>query len=121
MRENAFDAGLTFCDTADASPLGATLETVGRTEEYIGRWLKGRRVQIALATKFFGPMGQGPNEKGGSRKHIFKAVEGSLRRLNTDYIDLYQMHFPDPETPIDESLRAFNDLVHRGKDLYPSF
>jgi 1-deoxyxylulose-5-phosphate synthase len=118
IMDKAFDAGVTFFDTADAYPLGATLETVGRTEEYIGRWLKGRREQIVLATKFFGPMGQGPNEKGGSRKHIFKAVEGSLRRLNTDYIDLYQMHFPDSETPIDETLRALDDLVHSGKVLY---
>ncbi len=118
IMDRAFDEGVTFFDTADAYPLGATLETVGRTEEYIGRWLKGRRDQIVLATKFFGPMGQGPNDKGGSRKHIFKAVEESLRRLNTDYIDLYQMHFPDSETPIDETLRALDDLVHSGKVLY---
>ena len=118
IMDRAFDEGVTFFDTADAYPLGATLETVGRTEEYIGRWLKGRRDQIVLATKFFGPMGQGPNDKGGSRKHIVKAVEESLRRLNTDYIDLYQMHFPDSETPIDETLRALDDLVHSGKVLY---
>jgi len=118
IMDRAFDASVTFFDTADAYPLGATLETVGRTEEYIGRWLKGRRDQIVLATKFFGPMGQGPNDKGGSRKHIVKAVEESLRRLNTDYIDLYQMHFPDSETPIDETLRALDDLVHSGKVLY---
>ena len=75
IMDRAFDASVTFFDTADAYPLGATLETVGRTEEYIGRWLKGRRDQIVLATKFFGSMGQGPNDKGGSRKHIFKAIE----------------------------------------------
>ncbi|GHO70113.1 oxidoreductase [Ktedonobacter sp. SOSP1-52] len=118
IMQKAFDAGVTFFDTADAYPLGASLETVGRTEEYIGRWLKGRREQIVLATKFFGKMGQGPNEQGGSRKHIVQAVEASLRRLQTDYIDLYQMHFPDPETPLDETLRALDDLVHSGKVLY---
>ena len=118
IMQKAFDAGVTFFDTADAYPLGASLETVGRTEEYIGRWLKGRREQIVLATKFFGKMGQGPNETGGSRKHILQAVEASLRRLQTDYIDLYQMHFPDAETPLDETLRALDDLVHSGKVLY---
>ncbi len=119
IMSKAFDAGVTLFDTADAYPLGATLETVGRSEEYIGRWLKGRRDQVVLATKFFfGPVGGGPNDKGGSRKHIVQAVEGSLRRLQTDYIDLYQMHFPDHETPIDETLRALDDLVHSGKVLY---
>ncbi|EFH83337.1 aldo/keto reductase [Ktedonobacter racemifer] len=118
IMQKAFDAGVTFFDTADAYPLGASLETVGRTEEYIGGWLKGRREQIVLATKFFGKMGQGPNEQGGSRKHIVQAVEASLRRLQTDYIDLYQMHSPDPETPLDETLRALDDLVHSGKVLY---
>src|SRR5438094_4185327 len=93
IMSKAFDAGVTFFDTADAYPLGATLETVGRTEEYIGHWLTGRRDRIVvLATKFFAPKGPGPNGKGGSRKHIVKAVEESSRRLNTDYIDLYQMH-----------------------------
>jgi 1-deoxyxylulose-5-phosphate synthase len=121
IMSKAFEAGVTFFDTADAYPLGATPETVGRTEEYIGRWLQGlqgRRDQVVLATKFSGPMGSGPNDKGGSRKHIFQAVEGSLRRLRTDYIDLYQMHFPDQETPIDETLHALNDLVRSGKVLY---
>lgn len=118
IMEKAFDNGVTFFDTADAYPLGATSETVGRTEEFIGRWLKGHREQVVLATKFFGKMGDGPNEQGGSRKHIVQAVEASLRRLQTDYIDLYQMHFPDSETPLDETLRALDDLVHSGKVLY---
>jgi aryl-alcohol dehydrogenase-like predicted oxidoreductase len=92
---------------------------VGRTEKYIGSWLsKGKREQIVLATKFFAPMGDRPNEKGGSRKHIMQAVEASLRRLQTDSIDLYQIHAPDPETPLDETLRALDDLVRSGKVLY---
>src|SRR6266567_1996325 len=118
IMSKAFEHGVTFFDTADAYPLGATIETVGRTEEYVGSWLKGRREQIVLATKFFGKMGSGPNDQGGSRKHIMKAVEDSLRRLQTDYIDLYQMHFPDFETPLDETLSALDDLVRSGKVLY---
>jgi aryl-alcohol dehydrogenase-like predicted oxidoreductase len=121
IMSKAFEAGVTFFDTADAYPLGATSETVGRTEEYIGRWFQGhpgRRNQVVLATKFYGQVGNGPNDQGGSRKHIVQAIEGSLRRLQTDYIDLYQMHFPDHETPIDETLSALDDLVHSGKVLY---
>jgi aryl-alcohol dehydrogenase-like predicted oxidoreductase len=118
IMDKAFDYGVTFFDTADAYPLGSTLESKGRTEEYVGNWLKGRREQIVLATKFFGEMGTGPNDRGGSRKHIFQAVEASLRRLQTDYIDLYQMHFPDYETPLNETLQALDDLVHSGKVRY---
>ena len=118
IMSKAFDNGVTFFDTADAYPLGATPETVGRTEEFVGNWLKGRRDDVVLATKFFGKVGPGPNDKGGSRKHIMQAVEGSLRRLQTDYIDLYQMHHTDMETPLDETLRALDDLVHSGKVLY---
>src|SRR5919205_2663184 len=90
----------------------------GRTEEIIGRWLRGRREDIVLATKCRSPMGPGPNEGGLSRKHIIAAAESSLKRLQTDYIDLYQMHAPDPETPIDETLRALDDLVRDGKVRY---
>jgi aryl-alcohol dehydrogenase-like predicted oxidoreductase len=118
IMDKAFDYGVTFFDTADVYPIGGTQESKGRTEEYIGNWLKGRREQIVLATKFFGEMGAGPNDRGGSRKHIFQAVEASLRRLQTDYIDLYQMHFVDFETPLDETLRALDDLVHSGKVRY---
>ncbi|HEY7419201.1 MAG TPA: aldo/keto reductase [Ktedonobacteraceae bacterium] len=118
IMDKAFDSGVTFFDTADGYPLGGTLESAGRTEEYIGRWLKGRREQIVLATKFFAQMGAGPNDRGGSRKHVFQAIEASLHRLQTDYIDLYQMHFPDYETPLDETLSALDDLVHSGKVRY---
>lgn len=118
IMDKAFDYGVTFFDTADVYPIGRTPDQLGRTEEYIGNWLKGRREQIVLATKFYGETGTGPNDRGGSRKHIFQAVEASLRRLQTDYIDLYQMHFPDFETPLDETLRALDDLVHSGKVRY---
>jgi aryl-alcohol dehydrogenase-like predicted oxidoreductase len=118
IMDKAFEYGVTFFDTADVYPIGRTPEIAGRTEEFIGNWLKGRREQIVLATKFFGEMGTGPNERGGSRKHILQAVEASLRRLQTDYIDLYQMHFVDFETPLDETLRALDDLVRGGKVRY---
>jgi aryl-alcohol dehydrogenase-like predicted oxidoreductase len=118
IMDKAFEHGITFFDTADVYPLGGGLERVGRTEEFVGTWLKGRREQIVLATKFNGQMGDGPNDRGGSRKHIMQAVEASLRRLQTDYIDLYQMHAPDYETPLDETLRALDDLVHSGKVRY---
>lgn len=118
IMENAFEHGVTFFDTANVYPLGATPETIGRTEEYVGRWLKGRRDQIVLATKFGMKVGNGPNSQGGSRKHILHAVEESLRRLQTDYIDLYQMHTTDPRTPLEETLRALDDLVRSGKVRY---
>lgn len=118
IMDKAFEHGVTFFDTADVYPIGRTPDLLGRTEEYIGTWLKGRREQIVLATKFAGETGPGANERGGSRKHILQAVEASLRRLQTDYIDLYQMHSPDYDTPIDETLRALDDLVHSGKARY---
>jgi 1-deoxyxylulose-5-phosphate synthase len=118
IMDTALEFGVDFFDTSDAYPLGGNLGTIGRTEEIIGRWLKGRRDQIVLATKCFVPTGKAPNQSGLSRKHIFEAVEGSLRRLQTDYIDLYQTHSPDPSTPIDETMRALDDLVHQGKVRY---
>ena len=84
----------------------------------IGKWLKGKRDKVILATKCWVPMGRKPNDGGLSRKHIFEAVEASLRRLQTDYIDLYQAHAPDPETPLDETMRAFDDLTRQGKVRY---
>ncbi len=118
IMDAAVEQGVDFFDTADGYPMGGTLETVGRTETIIGKWLKGRRDKIVLATKCWVPMGRGANDGGLSRKHIFDAVEGSLRRLQTDYIDLYQAHAPDPETPLDETMRAFDDLTRQGKVRY---
>ena len=116
----ADQAGVNFIDTADVYPLGADIEEVGTTEEIVGRWLSDRnaRERIVLATKCRGKMGKNPNDAGLSRKHIIDACEQSLRRLQTDYIDLYQVHSPDAETPIEETLRALDDLVHAGKVRY---
>ena len=118
IMDTAAELGVDFFDTADGYPMGGNLDTVGTTETIVGKWLKGRRDKIVLATKCWVPMGRGPNDGGLSRKHIFDAVEGSLRRLQTDYIDLYQAHAPDPETPLDETLRAFDDLTRQGKVRY---
>jgi aryl-alcohol dehydrogenase-like predicted oxidoreductase len=108
----ALDAGITLFDTADV--YGGQ----GKSEEFLGKILKGRRQEVVLATKFGMKMGDGRHKSGGSRKYIMSAVEDSLRRLDTDYIDLYQLHRPDPETPIDETLRALDDLVRSGKVRY---
>jgi len=116
--DTAAEAGITFIDTADVYPLGGTLETVGRTEEILGRWLQGRRHDFIIATKCSGAMSHRRWDRGNSRKHILDAIEGSLRRLRTDYIDLYQLHAPDPSTPIDETLRALEDVVRAGKVRY---
>ncbi|MGH8014204.1 MAG: aldo/keto reductase [Candidatus Binataceae bacterium] len=118
IMDTAVERGVDFFDTADGYPMGGTLETVGATETIVGKWLKGKRDKIVLATKCWVPMGRGANDRGLSRKHIFDAVEASLRRLQTDYIDLYQAHAPDPETPLDETMRAFDDLVRQGKVRY---
>jgi 1-deoxyxylulose-5-phosphate synthase len=116
--DRASEGGVTFLDTADVYPVGGDLSTTGRTEEIIGRWLRGRRDDFVLATKCVGRTGPQPWQAGASRKHITAAVEASLRRLQTDYIDLYQLHFPDAATPIDESLHALDDLVRAGKVRY---
>jgi 1-deoxyxylulose-5-phosphate synthase len=118
IMDKAAEAGIDFFDTADAYPLGGDLSTKGRTEEIIGRWLAGKRDRIILATKCFAPTGPSPMDGGNSRKHIMFAVEASLRRLGTDYIDLYQLHGYDRNTPIDETLSALDDLVHSGKVRY---
>lgn len=120
IMDRAEAAGVTFFDTADVYPLGGDPESRGRTEGIVGQWLhdRGARERIVLATKCRNAMGPGPNDAGLSRKHIISACEASLRRLATDYIDLYQVHAPDSDTPIDETLRALDDLVHAGKVRY---
>jgi aryl-alcohol dehydrogenase-like predicted oxidoreductase len=118
IMDKAFEAGINFFDTADMYPLGSSFDKVGSTEEIIGDWLQGRRDKVVLASKCFGKMGPGANEQGLSRKHIMQAIEDSLRRLKTDYLDLYQAHSFDASTPIDETLRAFDDLVTQGKVRY---
>jgi aryl-alcohol dehydrogenase-like predicted oxidoreductase len=114
----AAEAGVTFLDTADVYPVPPSPETAGRTEEILGKWLQGKRDRFVLATKCRIRVGHEINDEGLSRRHILRAVEDSLRRLHTDYLDLYQAHSPDPDTPLDESLRAFDDLVRQGKVRY---
>jgi 1-deoxyxylulose-5-phosphate synthase len=116
--DRAAAGGITFLDTADVYPLGGGFETVGRTEEIVGRWLEGRRIDFVVATKCVGAMSARRWDRGASRKHVLDAIEGSLRRLRTDYVDLYQLHHPDPETSIDETLRALDDVVRAGKARY---
>ncbi len=114
----AADKGITFIDTADAYPLGGDLTTAGRTEEIVGQWLQGKRDDYVIATKCFAPMGTRPWNMGNSRRHIMDSIDASLRRLRTDFIDLYQLHFDDPGVPLEESLGALDDLVRAGKVRY---
>ena len=104
----ALDAGINVIDTAD-------VYSAGESEEIVGAALKGRRDDVVLATKSYNPMGRDPNSRGSSRRWIMRACEESLRRLDTDYIDLYQLHRPDEHTDIDETLGALSDLVRQGK------
>lgn len=110
--DQCIEEGITFFDTSDI--YGGR----GRSEEFMGPALRPHRRNVVIATKCAGPMGEGPYWSGLSRKYIIEAVEASLRRLETDYIDLFQVHFPDPKTPIDETLHALDDLVRDGKIRY---
>jgi len=110
----ALDLGITFFDTADVYPRGNS----GASEALIGEFLGDRRKDVVVATKFGLPFGGDMNKKGGSRGYIMKAVEDSLKRLRTDWIDLYQYHKPDPATPVEETLRALDDLIRQGKVRY---
>ena len=116
--DRAAAGGITFLDAADVYPVGGGFQTAGRTEEIMGRWLEGHRHEFIVATKCGGAMSERPWDRGTSRKHVLDAIDASLRRLRTDYVDLYQLHHPDPETPIEESLRALDDVVRAGKARY---
>src|SRR5438105_7317688 len=115
LMDRAFDAGINVFDTANA--YGG-----GRSETYIGRWLKTKgaavRQQLLVSSKVFNATGPGPNDRGLSRRHILQQVDESLARLQTDRLDMYLIHEPDPETPLDETLRALEDVVRAGKVLY---
>jgi len=114
----AADGGIDFLDTADVYPLGGDLKTVGRTEEIVGKWLQGKRHNHIIATKCVGRVGPKGWNQGMSRKHILEAIDASLRRLKTDYVDLYQLHGFDPATPLDEALEALDTIVKTGKARY---
>lgn len=119
--DKAWNGGVNFVDTADVYPIPVDRATVGATEVIIGNWFKahpGRRHETILATKCNGEMSSAPNDRGLSRRHIMDAIEASLRRLQTDFIDLYQVHFYDALTPQEETLRALDDLVRSGKVRY---
>src|SRR5450432_1245086 len=110
----AFELGINFFDTADMYSLGASEEITGRAIQEFGP----SRDKVVIATKVFNPMGEDPNQRGLSRKHIHHAIDDSLRRLGTDYVDLYQIHRFDYETPIEETIEALDDVVKQGKALY---
>jgi len=116
--DKAAEGGVYFLDTADVYPLGGDIQTAGRTEEIVGGWLQGKRHDFVLATKCVGRMGPRPWDQGMSRKHVLDAVDASLRRLRTDYVDLYQLHMYDATTPLDEALEALDTVVRSGKARY---
>jgi len=113
--DRAAEAGVNFLDTADCYPIPMELATAGRTEEILGRWLEGRRDRFVVGSKCFFPMSADPLDRGSSRRHVLASIEASLRRLKTDYIDLFQVHAFDPETPLEETLRALDDATRAGK------
>ena len=116
--DTAAAAGVNFIDTANVYPLGGGENIAGRTEEIVGRWLKGKRDRFILATKAVGKMGPSAWDQGASRKHLLDAIDASLRRLGTDYVDLYQLHSDDANTPLDETLEALDVIVRSGKARY---
>ncbi len=117
--DKAADAGIDFLDTADVYPLGGDWRTAGRTEEIVGRWLRERgRSHFVLATKAVGRMGPTPRDEGPSRRHLLAAVDASLARLQTDHVDLYQLHWDTPLAPIDETLEALDAIVRSGRARY---
>lgn len=121
IMERAFDLGVNFVDTANryhGTIHFSDLVHVGFAEKVVGKFLQGRREDVVLCTKVRGKMGKGPNDEGLSRTHILREFKRSLKRLNTDYVDLYLAHWPDASTPIEETLRAFDDLVRWGKVFY---
>jgi aryl-alcohol dehydrogenase-like predicted oxidoreductase len=118
IMDAAAEGGIDFLDAADVYPLGGDVKLAGRTEEIVGAWLKGKRQDYILATKCVGAMGKKPWDQGMSRKHILDAVDASLKRLGTDYIDLYQLHMFDPTTPIEEAMEALDTVVRSGKARY---
>ncbi|GJH21915.1 aldo/keto reductase [Caballeronia novacaledonica] len=118
IMDRATDAGVNFIDTANVYPLGSGHDLTGRTEEIVGRWLKGRRDNFILATKAAHEMGPLAWHKGFSRKHLLDAIDASLKRLDTDYVDLYQLHTDDHDTPLDEMLEALDTIVRQGKVRY---
>jgi aryl-alcohol dehydrogenase-like predicted oxidoreductase len=120
--DRADEGGINFLDTADVYPLGGTVQTTGRTEEIVGRWLNapgsGWRQRFILATKAVGKVGPNPWDQGASRKHLLDAIDASLKRLQTDYVDLYQLHSDDANTPLDETLEALDAIVKSGRARY---
>jgi aryl-alcohol dehydrogenase-like predicted oxidoreductase len=120
--DRAAEGGINFLDTADVYPLGGTVETTGRTEEIIGRWLRAqgasRRGDFIVATKAVGKVGPHAWNQGASRKHLLDAIDASLKRLQTDHVDLYQLHSDDRGTPLDESLEALDVIVRSGRARY---
>jgi 1-deoxyxylulose-5-phosphate synthase len=116
--DRAAAGGITFLDSSDVYPLGGGLERAGRTEEIIGKWIRGKRHDWVIATKCFGQTGPQPFHAGNNRRHILDAIDASLRRLGTDYIDLYQLHGYDPEVTTDETLGALDAIVRAGKVRY---
>jgi aryl-alcohol dehydrogenase-like predicted oxidoreductase len=106
--DKALDAGVNFIDTAD-------IYAGGESERILGRWMKGKRDGLVIATKVFFPTGQGPNDRGAGRVHVRQAIEASLRRMETDHVDLYQVHCWDRRTPLEETLSVLTDLVREGK------